>query len=210
MELTTSKFSQMFTSNKEASAWASTLNVQLSLYHINTPQRMAAFLAQCGHESGGFSRLVENLNYSASGLCLTFKKYFPDIHTANAYEHNPEKIANKVYANRMGNGNELSGDGWKYRGRGPIQITGKSNYSTFTEAMFNDEFSSRIMSTPDLVANDKDTAIKSAIWFWNANNLNALADVGDIKTMTKKINGGYIGLDERVALYNKILGILKS
>lgn len=210
MELTTSKFSQMFSSNREASAWVSTLNVQLPLYYINTPQRISAFLAQCGHESGGFNRLVENLNYSATGLFLTFKKYFPDLGIADQYAHNPEKIANKVYANRMGNNNELSGDGWKYRGRGPIQITGNNNYSVFAKAMFNDEYSAKVMDNPDLVATDKDIAIKSAIWYWNANNLNSLADVGDIKTMTKRINGGYIGLDERIALYNKILGILKT
>ena len=208
MSITKEQFLGFFPNNKEPDIWVEALNMWLPIYEINTPNRVSAFLAQCGHESGGFTTLKENLNYSSSGLCLTFKKYFPDAITASKFEHKPELIANKVYANRMGNGPESSGDGFKYRGRGPIQLTGKDNYVAFANDMFNDEECAEVLATPDLVAQNKAIAVKSAIWFWNKNNLNSYADAEDIKGMTKRINGGYIGLDERIAKYNKIKGII--
>jgi putative chitinase len=135
-----------------------------------------------------------------------FKKYFPDEATATAYQRQPEKIANKVYANRMGNGPESSGDGWKYRGRGPIQLTGKDNYRAFAKEMFDDW--ENLFNNPDWVNADRDFALMSAIWFWNKNKLNREADAGDIKTMTRKINGGYIGLEDRIHHYEDAIKLL--
>lgn len=205
-EFTADTFKQLFPKNKEPQAWADAINDILPDYDINTPKRVAAFLAQCGHESGGFTTLTENLNYGAAGLQGIFKKYFPDAETAKAYERQPEKIANKIYANRMGNGDTASGDGWKFRGRGPIQLTGKDNYTKFANTMFEDP--QTVLDNPDVVAQDKETALTSAVWFWGTNKLNALADAGDIKTMTKKINGGYIGLEDRIAHYEHALKVL--
>lgn len=206
MQLTKQQFAEMFPKNKDAQEWTDALNEILPDYDINTPKRVAAFLAQCGHESAGFSVLMENLNYGTAGLRGIFGKYFPDDATANAYARQPEKIANKVYANRMGNGDTASGEGWKYRGRGPIQLTGKANYTQFANDMFEDP--ETVLDNPDVVALDKETALTSAVWFWNKNKLNALADIGDIKTMTKKINGGYIGLDDRIKHYDHALHVL--
>ena len=205
MIITSKQFSTLFPNNKEASAWVDALNVILPEYTINTVDRVAAFLAQCGHESNGFTVLSENLNYGADGLKTTFSKYFKDDATTNAYQRQPQKIANKVYANRMGNGDEASGEGWKYRGRGPIQMTGKNNYAAFSK-----DFGTDVIKNPDIVSTDKKVALLSAIWFWNKNGLNAIADNNDIKGMTQKINGGTIGLDHRTSLYNKALGILNT
>jgi putative chitinase len=190
----------------EPDEWVSALNDVLPKNEINTPERVAAFIAQCGHESGGWRVFSENLNYSASGLDAVFGKYFKRAgRNANSYARNPEKIANIVYANRMGNGDESSGDGWKYRGRGPIQITGKNNYSAFAKETGID-----VVSNPDLIVEDKDVALKSAIWFWNKNNLNKYADIGDITRMTRIINGGYNGLEDRIDKYNKILESIRG
>jgi len=205
-KFTAETFKELFPKNKEPQVWAAAINEILPDYDINTPKRVAAFLAQCGHESAGFTTLTENLNYGAAGLRGIFGKYFKDDATAKAFERKPEKIANKVYASRMGNGDEASGEGWKYRGRGPIQLTGKDNYTKFANDMFEDP--ETVMDNPDVVALDKETALTSAVWFWNKNKLNALADVGDIKTMTKKINGGYIGLEDRIKHYNHALHVL--
>lgn len=205
-EFTADTFRELFPKNKEPQVWADAINEILPDYDINTPKRVAAFLAQCGHESAGFTTLTENLNYGAAGLKGIFGKYFKDDATANAYQRQPQKIANKVYANRMGNGDEASGEGWKYRGRGPIQLTGKENYTKFAHDMFEDP--ETVMENPDVVALDKETALTSAVWFWQKNGLNALADVGDIKTMTKRINGGYIGLEDRIKHYNHALHVL--
>ena len=139
----------------------------MAKFQLNTPLRLAHFLAQCGHESGGFKFLRENLNYSAKGLMGIFKKYFPTEAVANQYQRQPDKIANKVYANRMGNGSESSGDGWKYRGFGFVQLTGKSNYEAFSKDMGID-----IVSNPENIRQDLVLAIKTAIWFWTKNNLN--------------------------------------
>ena len=158
------------------------------------------FLAQCGHESGGFTAFSENLNYSAKGLRTVFPKYFPDDSVANAYERNPEKIANKVYANRMGNGPESSGDGWKYRGRGMIMTTGKDNYTEFSKYSGLDA-----VNNPDSLSSYMSVAIKSAIWFWNKNKLNSYCDKNDFIGLTKKINGGLNGLEDRQDKLKKLM-----
>ena len=204
--ITAEQFHHLFPHNPDPELWAASMAEVFPTYEINTPQRVAAFLAQCGHESGGWTTFQENLNYSAQGLCNTFKKYFPTLEVATPYARKPEKIANRVYANRMGNGPEESGDGYLYRGRGPIQLTGKSNYTQFAKDMFDDW--QNLLDNPDWVTEDKDFALMSAIWFWNKNKLNVQADSGDIKLMTKKINGGYIGLEDRIKHYNECINLL--
>lgn len=194
------KFKKVFPTCKEPDMFCNLLDNLLSPSGIDTKERVAMFLAQCGHESGGFSRFTENLNYSAKGLRGTFGKYFPDDATAISYERKPEKIANKVYANRIGNGPESSGDGWKYRGFGYIQLTGKSNFESFSKDSGID-----LVTDPEKYRADLSVAIKSAIWFWNKNNLNKHADNKDVKTATKVINGGYNGLEDRTKHYNELL-----
>ena len=175
-------------------------------FGIKTELRLAHFLAQCAHESGNFTVLKENLNYSAEGLTKVFPKYFPTIESTNGYAKNPEKIANKVYGGRMGNGNESSGDGYKYSGRGAIQLTGKQNYT-----LFDDFVPEAIIETPSLVATKY--PLLSAAWFWSRNGLNAIADLGatdDVITkITKKVNGGTHGLEDRIAKFKKFYPILK-
>jgi putative chitinase len=164
-------------------------------FDINTPLRLAHFLAQCGHESGGFKLTKENLNYSAKGLNDTFKKYFPTLESALPYERKPEKIANKVYGDRMGNGAESTGDGAKYCGRGYIQLTGKDNYTAFGKSINED-----IAANPTLVA--EKYALLSAAWFFNKNKLHIMADGGAtdavVTSITKRVNGGTIGLPDRI------------
>ena len=179
------------------------LNKVLPENGIDTPLRVAHFLAQVIHESGHFKTNVENLNYSSSALQSVFKKYFPNETIANQYARQPEKIANRVYANRMGNGNEESGDGWKYRGRGLIQLTGKNNYTACKTDMKID-----IVKNPDLLL-VPEYALKSACWFWNKNNLNQYADKDDITTITKRINGGTNGLEDRKTNLKRAKQILK-
>lgn len=176
-------------------------------YNIDTPNRKRAFLAQVGHESGQLSAVSENLNYSASALRRVFGKYFPDDIAANEYARKPEMIANKVYANRMGNGDEASGDGWKYRGRGLIQITGKNNYEDLNVDMLGRNPGINLLQNPDLLATPEYAAL-SAAWFWKKSGLNELADkLGGsddhevFKHITRRINGGYNGLADRVELY---------
>jgi len=171
-------------------------------FKIDTPLRLAHFLAQCAHESGDFKATIESLNYSAKGLLDTFPKYFT-AETAALYERKPEKIANIVYANRMGN-NNIS-DGWKYKGRGFIQLTGKSGYAAFDKIVPED-----ILANPDLVASKY--PLLSAAWFWDSKNLNTLADNGKsdavVTQITKKVNGGTIGLEDRIAkfkLFNSLI-----
>ena len=206
--ITGQQFAQLFPRAQDPQGWTDAMNNVFPTYDISTPQRVAAFLAQCGHESGGWTIFEENLNYSAQGLNSIFKKYFPTIESATPYARQPEKIANRIYSNRMGNGDESSGDGYKYRGRGPIQLTGKANYTKFAQEMFDDW--QNVVDNPDWVTADRDFALMSAIWFWNANKLNVQADNGDIKTMTKIINGGYLGLDDRIAHYNECMQLLAS
>jgi len=160
-------------------------------FEINTTSRLACFLAQVAHESGGFNAVKENLNYGAQGLVNTFKKYFPTLEAARPYERNPEAIANRVYANRMGNGDEASGDGFKHRGRGLIQLTGHDNYASFAADM-----GMTIDEAIDYLETYEGAAM-SAAWFWWKNNLNTWADQEDMLTLTKRINGGTIGLEDR-------------
>jgi putative chitinase len=148
--------------------------------------------------------MQENLNYSAKGLRGTFGKYFPNDDIAKQYERKPEKIANRVYGNRMGNGPEESGEGWYFRGRGIVQITGKNNYTKCSQSLFE---SNVLVENPDLLL-EAEYAIHSACWFWSAARLNELADIGDMKTMTKRINGGFIGLEDRINHYNHAIEIL--
>jgi len=192
--LTAEKFGELFPNCKDPEGWVEAMNEVFPKYDIDTPERIAAFIAQCGHESGGWRVFSENLNYSAKALDAVFGKYFVRAgRDAEEYHRQPEKIANVVYANRMDNGDTDSGDGWRYRGRGPIQLTGKANYTAFSEDMGVDA-----VDNPDQVSEDKEVALMSAIWYWNKNGLNKYADNGDIKTMTKRINGGYIGLEDRI------------
>ena len=171
-------------------------------YKINTPRRLAHFLAQCHHESAGFNVVEENLNYSAEGLRRTFKKYFTQ-EQANEYAHNKVKIASRVYANRMGNGDEESQEGWLYRGRGYIQLTGKDNY-----AALNDQLPGDILKNPDLVATRY--PMLSAAWFWDHNNINDLCDNETIEDVTRKVNGGLNGIVDRSRLFYDYLDILKN
>ena len=174
-------------------------------FGVNTPLRLAHFLAQCGHESGGFRLTQENLNYSAKGLMGIFKKYFPTQALADAYARKPEKIANKVYGNRMGNGPETSGEGFKFRGRGYIQLTGKQNYTAFDLAVEDD-----ILANPDLVSSKH--ALASAAWFWKKNGLNLIADTGSstevVTKITKRVNGGTIGLADRIKHFKEYHALL--
>ena len=192
---------QLIPGNPYLENWYHALSEILPEYEIDTPPRVAAFIAQCAHESGGFKFLKENLNYRAVSLRKVFPKYFPDDATAAMYANKPEMIANRVYANRMGNGPEESGDGWRYCGRGLIQLTGKSNYSWFAASLeIPVEECSEYLQTFE-------GAVQSACWFWETNGLNKEADAGDIKTMTRKINGGFIGLEDRMKHYQHALHV---
>lgn len=178
------------------------LNKTMVDYSINTLNREAAFIAQVGYESSEFTTIEENLNYSEQRLLAVFPNYFNQSNVG-PYDHNPEKIANRVYANRDGNGNEASGDGWKYHGRGLIQITGKANYQSFAN-----EINSNLTDTISTLQTAQG-AVYSAGWFWDLRKCNPLADTEDIATMTRRINGGVNGLDQRIALYNKGKTIIK-
>jgi putative chitinase len=204
-ELTLEQLKQLLPKNPYVEHWHRALAQLLPDYDINTPQRIAAFVAQCAHESGGFTALKENLNYKAVTLRKIFPKYFPDDAIANHYASLPNKqeaIANKVYASRMGNGDEASGDGYKYCGRGLIQLTGKNNYQAFADSLEMD-----VEDVPEYLATFEGAA-QSACWFWESNNLNQWADKGDILTLTKRINGGTIGLDDRIKHYQHALHVL--
>lgn len=202
MELTKEQLKQLLPKNPYIDQWHHALSQLLPDYEINTPQRIASFIAQCAHESGNFIFLSENLNYKAESLVKIFHKYFPTIESTNGYAKNPQKIANKIYANRMGNGDELSGDGYKYRGRGLIQLTGKTNYTWFAASLeISAEEAAEYTQTFE-------GAAQSACWFWETNKLNQYADTGDILTMTKRINGGTIGLEDRKKHYAHALHVL--
>jgi putative chitinase len=202
MELTQEQLKQVIPKNQYVSYWYTALQQLLPQYEINTPDRIAAFLAQCAHESGGFVFIKENLNYRWQSLRKVFPKYFPTDALAQQYEKQPEKIANRVYANRMGNGPEESGDGYKFCGRGLIQVTGRENYSWFAASLqISPEEASEYMETFE-------GAAQSACWFWESNNLNQWADKRDILTLTKRINGGTIGLEDRKKHYEHCLHIL--
>lgn len=201
MELQLDQLKQIIPKNPYVKYWHHALEQLLPEYQIDTPERMAAFLAQCAHESGGFSAIKENLNYRAPSLRKTFAKYFPTDELAAQYAQKPQAIANRVYANRMGNGDEASGDGYRYCGRGLIQLTGKDNYFWYAASLeISPEEASEYMETFE-------GAAQSACWFWETNNLNQWADRGDILTLTKRINGGTIGLEDRKKHYEHALHV---
>ena len=195
---------KLFPTNKKCDALCTALCAVLPKYEINTPNRIAAFLAQCGHESGGFTVLQENLNYSAEGLRKIFPSRFATVAAAQPYHRQPEKIANKIYCDRMGNGSESSGDGYKFRGRGAIQLTGKENYSNFAKSI------GKSLDETVAYCETLEGAICSAAWFWTTRKLNVCADCGDILSMTKKINGGTIGLEDRKKHYEHALYEIKK
>jgi len=199
--LTLSQLKQMV-KNPYVNQWHEALDQLLDEYEINTPLRVAHFVAQCAHESGNFVFIKENLNYRAASLQKTFPKYFPTAELAAQYEKRPEKIANRVYANRMGNGDEASGDGWLYCGRGLIQLTGKDNYTFFAGSLgITTQEASEYLQTFE-------GAAQSACWYWEQNNLNRFADANDVKGLTRAINGGYIGLEDRQSHTEHALHVL--
>jgi putative chitinase len=180
--------------------WEIPLNQVFVKYDLNTSKRQAAFIGQCAHESNNFKTLEENLHYSAAALMRVWPSRFPDAAVADKYANNPQAIADKVYGGRMGNLQD--GDGWKYHGRGLIQLTGRENYANCGSGIGVD-----LLGNPDLLVTPEYAAL-SAGWFWNKKGLNALADAGDFETMTKRINGGLIGLDDRKAKITKALSVL--
>ena len=214
-DFTQDQLRQIIPQNQHVDAWYDALANVLPTYDITTVERVAAFLAQCGHESAGFTTLKENLNYSAQGLANTWpnrfaikgadgkpvKPYAPDV-LAKRIERNPDIIANNVYADRLGNGPIESGDGARYCGRGLIQLTGKDNYIKFADSI-NKPFEEIVayLETPA-------GAVESACWFWSINHLNQFADNGDIETLTRRINGGLIGIDDRKARYAHAIQVL--
>lgn len=191
--------------DKAAGEFVDTFNKWSDKFGITTPLRAAHFISQCVHECAELKAFEENLNYSEKGLLKVFPKYF-NATTAKQYARKPEKIANRVYANRMGNGNETSGDGWKYRGRGSIGLTGRSNYLAYSTSGF---CVGDLMVHPEWLAKSPG-CYKSAMWFWWKNGLNTIADTGDVNAVTKRVNGGYNGLDSRkkyLARAKEVLGI---
>lgn len=204
-ELTLAQLQQLIPKNPYVKQWHNALAQLLPEYEINTPQRIAAFIAQCAHESGNFTSLRENLNYRWQTLRKIFPKYFPTDELAQQYASMPNKqqaIANLVYANRMGNGAPESGDGYRYAGKGLIQLTGKDNYTWFAASLgISVEEAAEYLETFE-------GAAQSACWFWETNKLNTWADRGDILTLTKRINGGTIGLDDRIKHYEHALHVL--
>jgi putative chitinase len=205
--LTQSQLAELIKGNPYVPQWHNALIQLLPDYEINTPKRIAAFIAQCAHESANFRILTENLNYRWQSLRKVFPKYFPTDELAQQYASRPnraEAIANRIYASRMGNGPEESGDGWRFRGRGLIQLTGKQNYMWFAASLeITPEEATEYLMTFE-------GAAQSACWFWETNKLNQWADNGDIVTLTKRINGGTIGLDDRIKHYEHALHVLKG
>jgi putative chitinase len=206
---------------KNPEKWLDAVEATCQEFEINTPERIASFLAQTSHESGGYTMLSENLNYKAATLAACWPNRFAELGpdkkpkkdekgkliptaVANSIAGKPELIANLVYSSRMGNGPAESGEGWKYRGRGLKQLTGKDNYTRCGNALGVD-----LVSNPDLLLEPL-YAARSAGWFYKANNLSAFADTGDIKGMTKKINGGFIGLEQRQALYDACIAVCRA
>jgi putative chitinase len=194
-EITTADLAAILPNNKHIDEWKAALDKILPKYEINTKLRVAAFIAQCSHESGQFTVLHENLNYRAETLVEVFPKYFPTLAVANQYAKQPEKIANKVYGGRMGNGPEATGEGFKFCGRGLIQLTGKANYCSMAKdlGVDTDHLCEYLCSF--------EGALESACWFWDKHELNTFADKKDMLTITKVINGGTNGLEERNANY---------
>ena len=203
--LTLSQLKQLLPKNPYVEHWHHALFQLLPDYDINTPNRIAAFVAQCAHESGGFMVLKENLNYKAATLRKIFPKYFPNDQIAQEYASKPNKqvaIASKVYANRMGNGDEASQEGYKFCGRGLIQLTGRSNYQAFADSL-----EMNIDDVPEYLVTFEG-ASQSACWYWESQKLNQWADKSDLVTLTKRINGGLIGIDDRKKHYEHALHVL--
>jgi len=203
--ITVDQLKQLIPGNPYVAEWQEALDQLFPDYEINTPLRMAAFISQCAHESNNFRALKENLNYRWETLRKIFPNYFPNDQIAQQYASLPNKqeaIANRVYGNRMGNGPESSGDGYRYCGRGLIQLTGKDNYQAFADSL-----EMPIEDVPEYLATFEGAA-QSACWFWETNNLNRFADAGDVKGLTRAINGGYIGLEDRIKHYNHALQVL--
>lgn len=203
---TIEKLMSCISKNREPLLWYNAMNEYLPKFYITTPARVAGFVAQCQHESLDFTVLTENLNYGVKGLRNIFGKYFTSDDIARQYERKPEMIANRVYANRMANGNEQSGDGWRFRGRGILQITGRENYTKCSLDLFNDH---TLVENPDLVRTPEYSII-TACWFWHKNNLNPICDKGDIVLLSKRINGGTIGLDDRIKHWNHCLDVFEA
>lgn len=196
----------MIPTNQFIDDWCDALNSILPDYEIDTPERIAMFVAQCGHESMDFRTLKENLNYRWESLRRVFPKYFPTDALAQEYASKPNKqeaIANRVYANRMGNGPESSGDGFRYSGKGLIQLTGKNNYTAFAKSV-----DMTLDEVPDYLVTFEG-AVKSACWFWEETDLNMWSDQKDVKTVTRRINGGFHGLEDRENRYNRNIAILR-
>lgn len=202
-DFTLDKLSQCI-ANPRIEMWYQTIIDVLPEYGITTVNRVAGWLSQTGHESGDFRTLQENLNYSGTALMGQWPRYFPTSAIANQYHRQPEKIANRAYANRMGNGPESSGDGWKFRGRGILQVTGKDNYRRCSQALYGDDL---LLTQPELLV-EVDGAVRSACWYWNSRNINDDADRQDVTMMTKKINGGTTHIDDRRRRFNLCLQIL--
>jgi putative chitinase len=203
-DFTQAKFEAIIGKNPYSDHWFEALCEILPDYDINSVSRVAAFLAQTAHESGNYRAIKENLNYKAESLCKVWPRYFPNIDIARQYAQQPEKIANRAYGGRMGNGPEESGDGWKFCGRGLIQLTGKDNYSRYAESLeISVEEASEHLTTFE-------GCVQSAAWFWEANGLNKWADAGDMLTLTKRINGGTIGLEDRIKHYTHALHVLQG
>lgn len=188
---------------QEPEVWAPLLDEKLFTIGVVEPEHIAAFIAQTGHESVNFNVLEENLNYSADGLRRIFGKYFRDV-TPEAYARNPRKIASRVYANRMGNGSESTGDGWRFRGRGILQVTGRFNYEKCSSYIFNDRMV--LLDDPDMLL-EKEYALMSAIWFWDVNQLK---DIRSFTDLTKRINGGTHGIEDRILRYKRALKVLTN
>lgn len=205
-DFTPEKLAQCIHKNKNSQMWYDAFAEYLPLFEITTPARVAGFVAQCQHESLDFTILQENLNYGAKGLRGLFGKYFPTDDLAKQYERKPEMIANRIYSNRMANGSEQSGDGWRFRGRGILQITGRDNYTRCSRELFGDDC---LVEDPDLLRQPA-YATLTACWFWHKNQLNPICDKGDIVLLSKKINGGTIGLEDRIAHWNQALDLFES
>jgi len=200
--LSQEQLAQLIPGNPYVDHWHEALSLCCPDYDINTPRRVAAFIAQCAHESGGFKFLKENLNYKAASLMKVWPRYFPNMEIAQQYANKQDKIANRAYGGRMGNGPEESGDGWKFCGRGLIQLTGRNNYQSFADSIETpvDEIPAYLQTF--------EGAVQSACWFWETNKLNQWADSGDILTLTKRINGGTLGLADRQKHYEHALHVL--
>lgn len=201
-DFTEQQLAQLIPGNKNVSEWYQALYKILPEYSIDTVPRVAAFVSQCAHESGNFQFLTENLNYRAESLMRTWPSRFPTMEIAQQYAMKPERIANRAYADRMGNGPESSGDGWRYAGKGLIQLTGKDNYTRFANSI------DLPLSEVPAYLTTYDGAVQSACWFWTDKNLNPLADAGDIVTISRRINGGDNGLEDRKKKYALAMSVL--